>query len=235
LRKTLYIIFLILSTVLTVFTVIDSLKGNSGTEDSLLKSVWVVFILAAYVLIQVICIFLMKPSFTLYKCGFYVLHIGIVLLLTGCFIYYISGDVVTVTVPVNEKAIYSEIKRTEPDSKGNDMLKLDFGIGVSDFVVEKYTAEDGVEGTDKYYEATLMILSDGERTPKEIPLIVNYPHHQNGWKIYLMNYDKITESSVQLMLKYDPGEYITLTGIWMLIIGTFVMCLFKKKGAGEKV
>lgn len=232
-RKYLYIVLFLISTVLTVFTVIDSIKGTSNTQDSIFKSVLTVFVFAAYVLIQIICLFNIKPKFTFYHSGFYILHIGLILLLIGCFTYYISGDKVTVSVPVNKNSIYSEIKRQEPDKNGNDMLKLGFAIGVSDFYVERYTAEDGIEGTDKHYEATLMIMSDGERDIKSIPLTVNNPHRQDGWKIYLMNYDKATESTVQLMFKNDPGEYITLTGIWFTIIGTFMMCLLKKKGFGE--
>ncbi len=234
-RKNLYIGFLMISIILTALTVVDSVKGTSGTDGSIFKSVWVIFVFAAYVLIQLICLFNIKPNFSIYRCGFYLLHIGLVLLLTGCFVYYISGDKVNVSVPVESNTIYSEIKRQEPDKNGNDMLKLGFGLGVSDFKVERYSEEDGVEGTDKYYEATLMIMADGERDIKEISLTVNNPHRQNGYKIYLMNYDKLTESSVQLMIKYDPGEYVTLTGIWFTVIGTFVMCLLRKKGSGDKV
>lgn len=233
LRKYLYWGFLILSLVMTFFTVIASVTGTSGTEESIFNSVWVVFILAAYVLLQVVCLFSLKPKFNLYRCGLYMLHIGLVLVLTGCFVYYLVGDVVNVSIPVNRSAVYSEIKREEPDANGNDMLKLGFGIGVSDFKVERYTAEDGAAGTDKYYEATLMILPGGSREIEEVPLIVNYPHRENGWKIYLMNYDQITESSVQIMLKKDPGEFVTLTGIWLVIVGTFVMCLLRKKGTGD--
>lgn len=234
-KKYLYIGFFVASVILTVMTIIDSIKGAAGTSDSIFKGVLVVFVLAFYVFIQVICLFTLKPNFSLYRCGFYILHIGLVLFLTGSFIYYISGDVINVSIPVNKDTIYSEIKREAPDKNGNDTTKLGFGIGVSDFYVERYTEEDGVAGADKHYEATLMIMEGGSRDIKETPLTVNNPHRQNGWKIYLMNYDRMTESAVQLSFKYDPGEYISLTGIWFSVVGCFVMCLLRKKNGGVAV
>jgi hypothetical protein len=49
-----------------------------------------------------------------------------------------------------------------------------------------------------------------------------------------MNYDRQTESAVQLMLKRDPGEFISLGGIWLTIAGSVVMCLLRKREGGEK-
>ena len=147
--------------------------------------------------------------------------------------YYIAGDVINVSVPVDSSAVYSEIKREEPDKNGNDILKLDFGLGVSDFRVERYEASEDAAESDKYYETTLLIMPEGTRNIERVSLSVNNPHRESGWKIYLMNYDRITESSVQLMLKNDPGEYISLAGIWMMIGGTVIMCLLKKRKAGD--
>lgn len=229
-QKYLYIGFFITSIILSIMTIIDSIKGTAGTADSTFKGVLVVFVLAFYIFIQVICLFTLKPNFSLYRCGFYILHIGLVLFLTGSFIYYISGDVINVSIPVNKDAIYSEIKRDTTDKNGNDTTKLGFGIGVKDFYVERYTEEHS--DADKHYEATLMIMEGGTRDVKEIQLSVNNPHRQNGYKIYLMNYDRITESAVQLSFKYDPAEYISLSGIWFTIIGSVIMCLMRRKNGG---
>lgn len=225
---------LVLSGVMTVFTVIASVTGTSGTEESIFNSVWVVFLLAAYVVVQIICLFSLKPKFTLYRTGFYLLHIGLVLLLAGCFVYYIAGDVVNVSIPVDSSQMYRQIKRETPDTNGNDILNLDFGIGVSNFVVERYDDTDDGMAIDKYYEATLLIMPEGSRNIEEVPLSVNQPHRESGWKIYLMNYDRVTESAVQVMMKYDPGEYVTLAGMWMCIAGSVVMCLLRKREAGEE-
>lgn len=233
-KKYIYWVFLVLTVVLTIITIYDSFSGVSGTENSIFRSVWIVLILTIFVTIQAICLFTFKSKFTLYHIGYYILHVGLVLMLTGCFVYYISGDVVNVSVPVNSTALYNEIEREKIDDNGSNRLKLDFYIGVSDFVVERYETEDGLQLSDKHYEATLMIMPEGTRDVKEISLEVNKPYREDGWKIYLMNYDRATESVVQLMLKYDPGEYITLSGIWMIVLGVFVMCLPKRKGGDVK-
>lgn len=231
-QKWLYIMFFALSALLTVFTVVVSLNGTSGTEDSVFKSVWVVFIFAFYVLVQLFCFFTAKSKkLTIKRLGFYLLHIGLILFLLGSFIYYISGDVVSVSVPVNDSAVYNKIKRDKLDEHGNDILKLDFGIGISKFSVERYADDNDEEKMDKWYEATLLIVPNGTREIKEKILTVNNPVRQSGWKIYLMNYDKATESSVQLMMKYDPGEYVSLMGIWFTIVGAFLMCFKKRNGA----
>lgn len=234
LQKNLYLALFVLTCILMIITIIVSAAGTSGTEESLFRSVWVVFVFAAYVFIQILCIFSLKPKFTLYRAGFYAMHIGLVLFLVGCFVYYIAGDVVNVSVPIDSTAMYNEIKRNSAEEGESETLKLDFYLGVSDFSVERYESEEeGAAAIDKYYEATLRIMPEGSREIEEHALIVNGPHRESGWKIYLMNYDRMSESAVQLMLKYDPGEYITLAGIWLTIAGSVIMCLFRKREAGD--
>ena len=149
--------------------------------------------------------------------------------------FYIWGDKVTVSVPVNPEYMYNVIKREEPDSNGNDLLELDFYMGIADFSVERYIAEDNTEGADKHYEATLKIMPSGSRNKEETILTVNHPKKQSGWKIYLTNYDKATENTVQLTLKKDPGEIFTYLGIWLMILGSVIMCLPKKRRAGAEL
>lgn len=232
-QKTLYWVLLAVSCVMTAFTVIATVMGNAGTEDSIFTSVWVVFVLAAYVAVQIICLFTLKPKFTLYRAGFYLLHVGLVLFLAGSFVYFAWGDKLSVAVPVDPSGTYNQIKRQEPDASGNEYVKLDFDMGVSDFKVEKYPAEDGLPESDKYYEATLMIVPDGTREVTAVPLIVNKPYRVGGWKIYLMGYDGGAGETVSLMMKKDPAEFVETAGLWMVIAGAVVMCLLKKREAGD--
>lgn len=229
-NKMLYIILMILSLIMTAAVIIASFLDGSMQYD-FFHSVWIVFLLGAFVLLQVICLIKTKPQFTLYKTGFYIFHIGIIVFLCGCFGFYISGDTVTVSVPIDPDAMYNTIKREEPDENGNTALELDFYMGVSDFYIEKYENADGSEGADKFYEATLKIMPPKSRDTEEVSLTVNHPHKVDGWKIYLMNYDKATVSTVQLTLKKDPGEMLTYAGIWSMIIGAFIMCLPKLRRA----
>ena len=163
------------------------------------------------------------------------MHVGLVLFLAGCFVYYIGVDVVNVSVPVSSEGMYNEVRRNPVEEGKESVLKLDFYLGVSDFKVERYEPEEDGTTIDKYYEATLMIMPEGSRETKNYALTVNDPHRESGWKIYLMNYDRTTESVVQLMLKYDPGEYIALAGMLCAIIGSVMMCLLKKREAGDGV
>ena len=235
LQKNLYLSLFVLTCILTLITVIVSVSNTSGTAESLFHSPWVVLLFAAYVFIQIVCLFSLKPKFSLYRAGFYALHVGLVLFLAGCFVYYIGGDVVNVSVPVNPEGMYNEVRRNPVEEGKESTLQLDFYLGISDFKVERYEPEEDGTTIDKYYEATLMIMPKGSREIESHALTVNGPHRENGWKIYLMNYDRTTEGVVQLMLKYDPSEYIALAGILCVIAGSVMMCLLKKREAGDGV
>lgn len=227
LRK-LYTVFLALSVLLAAITVAVSIQGTAGTEESLFNSPWIVFIFVAYVAIQVICLLTYKAKLNLHGIGFYLTHIGLVVFLLGNFIFYIYGEKIPVTIMVDENTLYNQIQRYSESGDG-DFVKLPFDMGISGFKVEKYE-----DGSDKYYEATLMIEPEGTRDISYESLIVNKPYRVSGWKIYLMGYDGTTGSTVSLLMKQDPGEYLSLAGITMLIIGCILMCLFRKKEGGEK-
>lgn len=223
-QRKLYMLFCALSALIAIITIIVSIQGTSGTQESLFHSPWMVFVFVAYVAIQVIGLLYYKAKLDLHGIGFYLTHIGIVVFLLGCFIYYISGDKIPVTITVDESTMYNQIKTND-----GEYVKLPFDIGVSDFLVEKYE-----DGSDKYYEATLMISPGGTRDIYYEPLIVNKPYRESGWKIYLMSYDGTLGSTISLLMKYDPGEYVSLSGLTMLIGGCIILCLFRKKEGGKK-
>lgn len=80
--------------------------------------------------------------------------------------------------------------------------------------------------TEKYFEASVVVYNREENTNTEEVLIVNHPIRVNGWKIYLQSHGA---GVVQLVLKYDPGEYIVLIGMWMLVFGTILSCFVRRK------
>lgn len=80
--------------------------------------------------------------------------------------------------------------------------------------------------TEKHFEASVVIYNREEDTNTEEVLTVNHPLRVNGWKIYLQSHG---EGVVQLILKYDPGEYIVLAGMWMLVFGTVLSCFVRRK------
>lgn len=227
-RRKLYIGWLALSLLLLLITVVVSVQGTAGTEASLFCSPWIVFLFVAYVAIQILCLLSFRTKLNLHGIGFYLVHTGLVVFLAGCFIYYISGEKIPVNLNVDETAMYNQIQRFSETGNG-EFVKMPFDMGLSNFRVEKYE-----DGSDKYYEATLMISPEGTREIIYEPLIVNKPHRESGWKIYLMGYDGTMGSTVSLLMKWDPGEYVSLSGIIMIIIGCIILCLFRKYEGGEK-
>lgn len=224
-----YVIFGALSALITFLTIVVSIQGTAGTENSLFHSPWIVFVFVAFVAVQVLGIFTYKGKLNLRGIGFYLTHIGIVIYFVGCFIYYISGQKIPVTLIVDKTAMYNQI-RTYSETGSDDYVKLPFDIGVSKFIVEKYE-----DGSDKYYEATLMVGPSGSRDIYYEALSVNHPYRIDGWKIYLMGYDGTSGSTISLLMKYDPGEYLSLTGLTMMISGCILLCLFRKKEGGKKL
>lgn len=225
-QRKLYIAFLMISALLTGITVIVSIQGTAGTEDSLFKSTGIVFIFIAYVVIQIIGLVYYRTKLNLHAIGFYLTHVGLVVFLVGCFIYYLYGDKIPVTIMVDQNSMYNQIQKYSENGKG-EFIKLPFDVGVSDFKVDKYE-----DGTDKYYEAVLIIEPEGTRDVLSKKLAVNKPYRISGWKIYLMGYDGKDGTTVSLLFKYDPGEYVSLGGIVMLLIGVLILCLFRKKEGG---
>lgn len=85
--------------------------------------------------------------------------------------------------------------------------------------------------TEKHFEAAVVVYNREQDTNTEETLMVNHPLRVNGWKIYLQSHG---EGVVQLILKYDPGEYVVLAGMWMIVLGTILSCLVRRKeGAAE--
>jgi len=66
---------------------------------------------------------------------------------------------------------------------------------------------------------------------KKLPVSINHPAQFKGWRFYLMSYDQMRQSYVQLSVRRDPGRNAVIAGIWLTIIGTFVLC-FRREGVG---
>lgn len=235
-----------LTAILLGFVLVDSffyqeLTGGGRGLDGIFgmsNSVWLVLLLSVFVIIQIICFFTVKPRLTVYRVGFYVLHIGLVLFLAGSFFYYIGGDKTTLQMPVDPDNAYNQFLRTEQYEEGMsvqdlDKITFDFDIGISKMDVTYYDPEtDGTSGV-KWYDGELMVIGKTASEPTYMEWSVNHPCRYNGWKIYLMGYDPNSQW-VSLMCKKDPGEFLSLAGIWMLLGGSVMMCLIKKRKAGDR-
>ena len=180
-----------------------------------------------------------KPSGNLpKKCGFYLTHAGIVLLLAGFALFELCGDSITAEVPVDEAepTYYSNIQR-----ENGDFCDLGFHFRADNRNIEYYG-----DGSQKQYSAVLSFADPVTLKIDRQEISVNHPVRRNGWKIYLMSFtyaaadEGYSQNYVNLILRRDPGEYIVKAGAALLIAGTVLELLVgngirtKKKEDGHE-
>ncbi len=210
----------VMSFIMMIVTVIYATNGTNLFQTPLTAVLLVVF---ALITVACLCITTVKGRI-LYKIGFYVLHIGIVVAIVGFIVYGITGKKYDVNVFCDGR-YYSAINDVSESSEGK-MVELDFYFRLDDTYSEYYLDEDGKETKNpKHYVAYLTVIQDGGE-PETIELTVNNPVHIKGYKIYLMGMiDDVGMEGSTLLFKYNPAEYTILAGIVLIIVGTFVMCL----------
>ena len=116
--------------------------------------------------------------------------------------------------------------RNQIGTDEGEIIDLGFNFRIADFDTEYY--EDGA--SVRHYEATVdFFLSDG--TTEAIPLTVNNPIYRRGWKIYLMNVNTSAYGyeQINLLIKKDPAEFISVAGIILTVLGAFMMCILPRK------
>lgn len=163
-------------------------------------------LLALTALLTAVCICIDQPRGNrIYKCGFYILHGGLVILLCGFLISRFLGASYNLAFPVGGNA-YSAVQNED-----GSMVNLGFYIGVADAKTEYYTDEEGrLTENPKHYEATVTVADGKTAQTRTEKLTVNHPlrvHGERSYKIYLMSfgYHPATgEYSAYLLLKSDP-------------------------------
>jgi len=213
--KKFYSFSYILLAVLTIISLTIAAIASVGT----LLRIAAISSLVIFTVLQIVCLLLYRGTGRawIYRTGFYILHGGLVLALTGCGVYALAGDSSYAPVPVGNGVYYSEIMRED-----GSLLSFGFSVSVKSFRVEKY--ED--TGEDKEYEAVLSFMDESGKA-EERSLMVNRPVRHGGWKIYLMSYDETGgTTAVSLLFKKDPVEFVSTAGFWGIIVGSFLMCLF---------
>ena len=177
-----YVVMAVLILVMAIAVIAVSLSGDVG----LLKGPMMIGIFVIYAVLQAVCLVYMKPSLSVYKAGFYLLHFGMLVMLLGFLLFEIFGISLYANVPVNSSgSVYPAITREDGSKQ-----ELGFGIRLNNFTVENYES-----GAPKYYGANLGIYDykeDGSGAmynSENTVLEVNNTYRKNGWKIYLMSYD----------------------------------------------
>ena len=309
LHKWSYLIMAVLTLVLLIAVIVVS---NTG-ENEQMKGPLVVTLFVIYAVLQTVCVVFMKPKLSVYRIGFYVLHVGIVVMLVGFALYEIAGQSLHVNVPVNSSGdVYTQIQNED-----KSFTDLGFGIRLNNFSVDTYES-----GAPRQYIANVGVYEGNSATgamynSDNVVIEVNKTYRRNGWKIFLMSYDDgssampgvlpveeyssvggaqaavslmmssgkydnanidyfeydpakggrvalgtdpeiwksmtgkytakvyksensdyyyvvLSRTYVQLLFKKDPGEFVTLTGMVMTILGVVMMCLIRGKKAGDE-
>lgn len=204
-----------------------SVAGVITFTDNKNIGIFLCIIFGAFCVVQVLCLISTKPS--LKKAGFYIFHIGMLVFLFSCFMFFASGEKITVSGVQVGNIAYNKIKSTQGDD-----IELGFGLQAKKFDVLKYPAASNGAAADKFLNAQLVIYPDGDN-PYEKNLYVNGPVTVNGWKIYLMAYNSSPDGTDTLTLtfKKNPGEIPTIAGIILMVVGSFMMA-FVKKGQSPK-
>lgn len=174
-----------------------------------------------FVVIQAACIVIYRAKWNFRKVGYYLSHIGVLLIAVGAFISMFYAQKVNFNIPVGGNTAYREVQMDD-----GSILDFGFSIALTSFRLD--TVKE--TGEVKQYEANLKIF-DGEEAYERL-LNVNNPTVYNGWKFYIMGYDTSTMSTVGIFAKKDPGNLWLLIGFIVVDLGVAIMCfsaLNKKK------
>ena len=172
-------------------------------------------IVAVLMIIQVACIVTYRAKFSMRQIGFYISHIGVLVLVAGAVMSMLYGQSVNFNIPVNENAAYSQVSMED-----GSVTDFGFSISVTDFELVKSQSTNNIE----QYEINFRIY-DGEKV-EDRHLNINKPTKYNNWKFYLMGYDPDNMNIVSMHGKSDPGNIWLLTGFIMLDVGVALMCFF---------
>lgn len=183
LHKWSYVIMGVLTLVMIAVVIAASV---SGTNTLLTNGPTVFIIFGVYFVIQIACLLLMRPSLSIYKAGFYILHTGVLLMLIGLFLFEVFGETLSANVPENSAgAVYTRLQRED-----GSFADFGFGIRLNNFTVENYES-----GSPKYYGAYLGVYETSDAgngdmyNSENIMLEMNKTYRKNGWKVYLMSYN----------------------------------------------
>lgn len=237
---------------------------------------------AALLAVQAACLIRRRPSWK--QLGFYLCHIGFLVVGVGAIASMLLRQETRFAIPVDPYAAYGSVQNLD----GTE-VRFGFDLTCTGFSVERYdpdyrlyqedpSAETGysvvletviqsrdglyrlgdwadpvpadrlyrdgawleqldlggglvlvrIPPADKSYQADLLIHEEnGDTLP--MTLRVNDPHTHAGWKFYLMDYDKEAGQYVSLLAKHDPANQPILAGLWLIMVGTPLMCWRPRK------
>jgi len=91
------------------------------------------------------------------------------------------------------------------------------------------------QGDVKSYQSTLTVLDDKGEEVRTQSVVVNDPLVYGGWWLYQSNWDPNNLKYSGIQVVNDPGLYIALAGLVLLVIGALGKIRFRKAAAPEEV
>ncbi len=88
---------------------------------------------------------------------------------------------------------------------------------------------DEKNGEPKSYQSTLTILDENGQELNTRSVVVNDPLIHGGWWLYQSNWDPRDLSYSGILLVNDPGLYVSIAGLVMLVLGTLAKIRFRKR------
>lgn len=169
-----------------------------------------------------VAVLMYTDRLTVRSAGIVALHFGMLFFFVGVLIFCLFGAKYDVEMTPSRENSYSEIHFMDKDNSYT-LVSLPFEMSLDSFEVVTYP-----NGADKEYNAVLTFTQKRSRLANSVDISVNKPVRKNGYKLYLMGYTKLSDSyRVNMLIKRDPGEYISLIGIVFMVAGSFA-CAFAK-------
>lgn len=122
------LIFSVLIMVIIVIAIMQVFAGWVYPKDGLIIMTACLIVFCLTVILS-----LFGQKFNARKLGFYILHIGLVLFITGNLVYNYSGSYVQVATTISSNTTFSRIQEAD-----GSILELGFEIGISEFLIEYY-------------------------------------------------------------------------------------------------
>ncbi len=216
-----FTIILFAATVL--FLLAGAMPCLGGDNELIFKSPFFIAILVMISILSLYCCWkrIRHPTFLL-------THIGVVVILAGALLTFLFGKNTEFKVPIDPAVSFNNIPA--PDGS---QWNLGFSFSVADFRAEYYDPDNSGTMTrenaiPKNYEAKIRIVP---KNGKEFACLlkVNHPIAYEGWRIYLVSFGDNGKPFLQLSAKKDIGRGAVISGIWMLMAGTFIICLKRKE------
>ena len=137
--------------IIAVFLIIGSLISSLGFWNDYYRSLIFLVMVVMFTTVLIWCLFSFKISIK--KIGFYLCHIGMVIIVVCSFISWGFMKDTSFAIPINPHAFYGEVMQDD----GSE-LKFGFDISVASFDVEKYDAEYCLYNNNKNFSEKNIVI-----------------------------------------------------------------------------